>query len=160
MKIFKENFWEQVFINVTSSIIVSAIISLISIAVVIFISIYDPFKKIVEETIPASTLIILILILFVSLIVSILYTVSLKKKAKLNLKKALGIYWDKELNAYCPSCQTLLSNYAFYQTVKNYEPGFKCISCDKIIHFGDEVEPFYRLEDAKKLVREMFEKPR
>ena len=157
MKLFKEKFWEQVFVNVTSGIIVSAIISIISITIVILISIYDPLKKIIEENVPTSTLTAFILILFVSLVLSILYAVSLKKKSKLNLKKALGLYWDKELNAYCSSCKTLLSNYAFYQTIKNYEPGFKCIGCGKIIHLSDENNSFYRLENAKIIVKEVFE---
>lgn len=153
MKILNKDFWGEVFTKVFSNVIVSIIISIITIVFFIIISIYDPFKKLVEENIPVSSLIIIIFILLISLISSIMYVGSLKKKLSQKLKSILGVYWDKELNIYCPSCKSMLTNYAFYDTGRKHEPGIKCIKCNQILHFSDEKKRFYDLGEAKQIVR-------
>jgi len=155
MKIFKGNFWDQVFIRVTSGLLVSLITALLSVALIIAIAIYDPLKKIVEENVPISILIILIIILLVLLSLSFLYILNLKRKLNLNLHRALGAYWDNELNPYCPACKTMLTNYQVYETIKNYEFGMKCISCDNVVHFCDEVKRYYELDSAKQIVKKI-----
>lgn len=156
MRIFETSFWEKVLVNVTSNVIVSLLIALLSVVTVIFISIYDPLHRIIEKNVPISTLLILILVLFVLLILCLSYIVSIKRKAKLNLRIALGAYWDKELNPYCPSCKTMLTNYGVYETLRKFERGMECISCKKIIFFGDEAEQCYDLNKARKKVSELF----
>ena len=158
MKIFKENFWEQVFIKVTSNIIVSLVTFLVTIAIVILISIYDPLKNILAQYLSISVLIVLLLILIILLGLSITYISFLRKQLKPSLIIVFGIYWDKKCNPYCPSCKTLLTNYAFYSSGNRHLPGMKCISCDKVIHFSDEFDLFHKLGEARKIVQEIFDK--
>jgi|APLow6443716910_1056828.scaffolds.fasta_scaffold75905_1 hypothetical protein len=158
MKFFKENFWEQVFIKVTSSLIVSLITSILTIVVIILISIYDPLKIIIKENVSLTVLIIFILILILLLALSTIYVFYLRKQLKPNLITAFGVYWDNNVNAYCPSCKTMLTNYAFYDTGRKHQPGIKCISCEKLIHFSDENKRFYDLGEAKQIVQEIFNK--
>lgn len=158
MKINKENFWEQVRIRVTSSIVVTTITSIFSILIIVLISIYDPFTKILQKYISFSILIVLLLVLFVALILSLIYIIYLKKKLKPSLIKSLGVYWDEELNPYCPSCKTLLSNYAYYGNGSKHHPGMKCIACDKLIQFSDESKIFYELGEARSIVQGIIKK--
>lgn len=158
MKIFKENFWEQVSIKVTSSLIVSVVTFLVTITIVILISIYDPLKNILEQYVSISVLIILLLILIIFLLLSSTYIFYLRKQLKPHLIITFGVYWDNKCNPYCPSCKTLLTNYAFYSSGHRYLPGMKCISCDKVISFSDESDLFHKLDEAKQIVQDIFDK--
>ncbi len=61
-----------------------------------------------------------------------------------------GVYWDKNKEAYCPACQTLLSRY----TEAKYESGepyyyFHCIKCNKLVYLKDDAV-FIKIQDARK----------
>jgi hypothetical protein len=51
-------------------------------------------------------------------------------RKKLKRIPAFGVLWDQKYNAYCPSCEKLLSNYNNRYRLNNIEgPGFLCIHC-------------------------------
>lgn len=124
----------------------------------ILVSIYDPFKKLLEQYVSITILALMIFFLIISLIIGLFYIFHLKRQLKPNLILALGVYWDKKVNPYCPSCKTLLSNYGFYDTGSRRHPGMKCIKCNIVIHFSDETKIFYELKEAKQFVQAVLEK--
>lgn len=153
-----ENLWEKIVIEAASNSIKSLVVICLSALGVVLISVFNPLAEILNENVPKSILLLLPLSLLLLLLLSVLYIFYLHKKLKIELKQALGVYWDKNLNTYCPSCKKLLSNYAYYEAgIKNY-PGFKCINCKDVIRISDGKNVFLNLEEAKEIVKNLFEK--
>lgn len=148
-----KNFLEQVLIKTTSSLIVTLITSLLSILVVIFLAIKDPLSQIIYSNVPKTILLLTPFILLILFIFSILYINHLRKKLKKNLFSAFGVYWDKNLIPYCPSCKTILSNYGFYSGGRKNYPGFICIKCDSVIRLSDVEKIFMSYEEAKEKLK-------
>ena len=79
---------------------------------------------------------------------------SSQQPSDIEFYKDFGVLWDNNLIPHCPSCKTMLSNYANYHIGNNvFRPGLKCISCDSILYFFDESHFHISLEEAKKQVR-------
>gem|GEM_PF-6458563 len=116
-----------------------------------WLSIQDPLADIVISKVPKSIVIILPLLLLLSLILAVSYIIILRKKLNDKLVSCCGVYWDKNLNVYCPSCQKLLGNYAYY----NNKPAFRCINCNKVINLSDEEKRFMTLDEAKEKVKRL-----
>ncbi len=84
---------------------------------------------------------------------------SLRKKVKFKAK--YGVYWDSELNPYCPICKTPLSleklpnqQEILYQTSPVYrmlkKPRLYCSKCDKYFSLISDSGISISLVDAKK----------
>lgn len=116
-----------------------------------WLAIRDPLADIVTSKVPKSIVITIPSLLLLSLILALSYIFYLRKKLKVKLFIAFGVYWDNDLNPYCSSCQKLLSNYAYYGRSVNFKghPGFKCFNCDKTVHLSDEKNIFITIEGAK-----------
>lgn len=153
-----KSIWEQILVRTTSSLIVSSIISLLSIIVIIWLSIKDPLSQLIYNNVPKTILLLLPLVLFLLLSLSIVYIIYLRKKIKKNLFSAFGVYWDKDLNVYCPSCKTMLSNYAFYESGRKHHPGFKCIKCNSVVRLSDDEHIFMKYDEAKERIKNNIKK--
>jgi len=55
------------------------------------------------------------------------WVIILYRSRQLTLR--FGLYWDKDLNPYCPVCQSPLGAYGDYMTGR----GFNCIKCNEIV---------------------------
>lgn len=105
----------------------------------------DDVKSIWNNLTPGKLMfyIILILILFAffsSIFRRLRYGIPRKWIAK------LGLYWDKEINPYCPKCRMLLHGVAQCCDVLH------CPNCDQNfnLRFGNKI---YALEDAVKDIK-------
>jgi hypothetical protein len=68
-----------------------------------------------------------------------------------------GVYWDKDFNPHCPSCQKLLSNYAFYVTDASHSsPGFLCVNCKNVIRLSDSEKIFMNIDEAKEKAKAFY----
>lgn len=153
-----KNFWEQVLIRVSSSLLISLGSALGTSALVVWLAIDDSLSDFVFRYVPKTILLILPLVILLLLLLALSYIIILRKKIKGELKQALGVYWDKELNPYCPACKSILSNYAFHRSGSKYFPGFKCIKCKDIIHLSGETKMFIEISEAKEVVKNLFNK--
>ena len=153
-----DELWEKILIETISNSIKSLVVICLSALGVVLVSIYNPLSKILVENVPQTILLFLLLSLLMLLVASTLYIISLRKKIKSGLKQALNVYWDKDLNTYCPSCKKLLSNYGFYQLGLKNHPGFKCVNCKEIITMSDGKEIFMSLAEAKEIAQNLFNK--
>jgi len=69
-----------------------------------------------------------------------------------NLIPKCGVLWDKNKEAYCPACQTLLSQGTFYNSTADKFYHYKCIKCDNTIRLMYEGKDIL-LDEAKKLLQ-------
>jgi|ERR1035437_701987 hypothetical protein len=154
-----ENFWEKVLVEVGSNSIKSIIVIILTALMVLLAAIYNPLLAVIKKYVPLTILFILLLSLIILLLISFFYILHLRRMLKSELKSALGVYWDKNLNPYCPSCKKYLGNYAMYPTADyKYYPGFKCISCKDVIRLSDGIDIFMDFEEAKKRIENLFNK--
>ena len=119
-----DSLWEKIVIETASNSIKSLVVICLSALGVVLISVYNPLAEIYSAKVSKSIQLLLPLSLLLLLLISVSYIIHLRKKLKIELKQALGVYWDKELNVYCPSCKKLLSNYAYYEAGRKFSPGF------------------------------------
>ena len=115
-----ENIWEKIIIETTSSSIKSLVIISLSALGVVLLEVYNPLAEIYSSKVSITIQLLLPLSLLLLLILSISYNYHLYKTLKNKLEFSCGIYWDKYLNPYCPSCKKNLGNYAFYN-IGNFE---------------------------------------
>ena len=62
-----------------------------------------------------------------------------------------GVLWDKKKEAYCPACETVLSEYWEESSPGNPVCEFKCMKCNhhvRLMHLGKNIS----LPDAQKLL--------
>ena len=149
---------EKIVIETTSNLIKSLVVVCLTAFGVILVTVYNPLTEILNTIVPKATLLLLLLSLILLLLLSVSYIVYLNKKLKNKLRQALGVYWDKEFNPYCPSCKNLLGNYAFYTAGTKMRPGFKCISCSDVVRMSDGENMFLALEEAKEIIKIKFNK--
>lgn len=150
----KDDLWEKIVIETASNSIKSLVVICLSALGVVLISVYNPLAEMYFAKVPKTILLLLPLSLLLLLLLSVSYIIFLRKKLKINLHRALGAYWDNQLNTYCPSCKNLLTNYAFYETIRNYEPGYKCIHCKETVHLSDGSKCFLSYEEAVNIIKE------
>jgi len=84
----------------------------------------------------------------------LLHNRSKNKRADIHLQllPKFGIYWDKDKQAYCPSCKTLLSDYRpFVHASGKTSYLYHCIKCDKMIPLTDGEHPITLNDALKKL---------
>jgi len=141
---------EELKIGTTKELLAILVPALVTMLVTVWISIQDPLADIVLEKVPRSVLVLLPIVMLLLLALAGLYIFHLRRKLKPKLRIALGVYWDRELNPYCPSCQKLLGNYAFYPAgLKKGSPGFKCVSCKEIIRLSGDEKIFMTFDEAR-----------
>ena len=153
-----DNFWEKIVIETSSNSIKSLVVICLSALSVVLISVYNPLAEIYFSKVPKSILLLLPLSLLLLLILSVSYIVYLRKKLRIELKQALGVYWDRDLNPYCPSCKKLLSNYAYYEAGRKHLPGFKRINCKDVVRLSEGEKMFLSIEEARDIVKSLFNK--
>jgi len=86
----------------------------------------------------------------------IFWNIALRKKNKLEAK--FGVYWDSELNPYCPICKTLLilEDLPVTETIRSKfsllseKPCLYCSKCDKYFSLRNDYGLPMSLGDAKK----------
>lgn len=84
---------------------------------------------------------------------------SLRKRLKAKLKSSFGMLWDRDANPYCPACQKRLTNYRVdyaESLMIRGAPGFKCLSCDRIVFIEYEPDTYYDLPKVKQIVKSQF----
>lgn len=133
-----------------TTILTVLVSGLVTMLVTIWLSIRDPMADIVISTVPKSVVVILPLLLLSSLILAVSYIFYLRNKLKDKLFISFGIYWDNNLNPYCPTCQKLLSNYALYKDASGHSrPGLFCINCKHVVRISDGETIFMAIDEAK-----------
>ena len=153
-----DSLWEKIVIETASNSIKSLVVICLSALGVVLVSVYNPLVDLYFANVPKSILLLLPLSLLLLLILSVSYIFYLRKKLKVELKQALGVYWDKELNPYCPSCKKLLGNYAYYEAGRKHSPGYKCINCNDVIRISDGEKMFLGIGEAREIVKNLFAK--
>lgn len=118
-------------------------------------SIYNTVIPVIVPTIvqqlPKIVLLQLLSVAVILLFLLFALSALLYFKYKTKLTPKFGVYWDKNNEAFCPSCEKPLSNYALYDFKKNGVGvyAFRCVKCDKYValsHNGN----FINFDDAKK----------
>ncbi|HEY8085128.1 MAG TPA: hypothetical protein VIE69_05950 [Methylophilaceae bacterium] len=91
---------------------------------------------------------IILALLLSSLLMNIIFAVliwSMNKRPMFVLK--YGIYWDKDKNAHCPSCQKPVATYGEYSAGK----GYYCKPCKKVFPLadasGNDIDPAKALSE-------------
>lgn len=138
--------------------IIEKLLLLLWVLLVPFILWFKDFLSNISQNFSKEFLLIVSLMLLSTSVLLFSRVIRLRKRLKNDLIQAVGVYWDKNLNTYCPSCKKLLSNYAFYLIGSKYVPGFKCISCNDVIHMSDDEKIFLKIEEAREIVKDLFNK--
>ncbi len=99
------------------------------------------------EQIPSK---ILLTLLTLSILINlILVSFIIYSHFKNKLIPKFGLLWDKNKEAYCPACETLLSEYFAWDSSPEKEYGFMCLKCKQRIYLTHKGKPF-SLEEAQK----------
>lgn len=89
-------------------------------------------------------IILFVLSLALSLAVYLHYRKSLIPKC--------GVLWDKNKEAYCPACQTLLSQGTIFNSATQKSYHYECIKCNKRISLKYNGK-YILLDEAQKLLK-------
>ena len=108
------------------------------------------FPIIIQE-LPKTVLLKLLLVATILLVLSWFLSFALYLEHKRKLTPKCGVLWDKKKEAYCPACETVLSEYWEQQSSDDPVCEFKCMKCDchiRLMHLGKNIS----LSDAQKLL--------
>ncbi len=105
----------------------------------------------VSEVTPKRALWALLGLLAIAAILECAYIVELRRRLKLKLKPRFGVYWDRELTPYCPSCSKVLV-YIKDSAAFSHVWGFKCVQCSTFIPLNDDDGRPIEITDAKRLL--------
>jgi hypothetical protein len=152
--------------NIIASILKNLLLTILALIGTAIVSLWLIFEPVLlrfllplqESTIFAAGWSIVILSLL--LLLTTAYIIYLHKESKSKLFFACGVFWDKDFNPLCPSCQKPLGNYGFRSNNSlkrpRNNPGCRCLSCNKIVYFSDEKDILMTLEHAKEKAKRIF----
>ncbi len=118
----------------------------------------DSYKKLFP-TIPYKWQLLIWLLIIVLILLAFTYRKAFPKPKKKNfikpeLKLALGAFWDKEFNPYCPKCKTPLTNYVPRPINKGFGWSFECITCKNPIFLFEGEKKNLKIEEAIQILKE------
>lgn len=144
--------------TISITVVLTSLVSgLATVSAAIWLAIRDPLANIVLQHVPKSLLLILPLLLLLLLISSVSYIFFLRKKLANKLFSACDVYWDKDFNPHCPSCQKLLSNYNSYEIrTHDFRPGYFCVSCKEKVFLSDGEKMYININEAKEKAKEIY----
>jgi hypothetical protein len=142
--------------TITSTTITLLLTSLSGLFGILLGSIYSEIVPIILPTLtqqlPITVLLKILSVAIILFFLSVVLTIFVYLNYKPKYKARFGILWDKDKQAYCPSCKTLLSNYQpFVHSSVKTSYMYNCIKCDRMIPINDKGMPI-TLEDAIKKI--------
>jgi len=85
----------------------------------------------IEKSVPKRALLTLLVL---SVLVNVLLAIYIiYQSRKSTLTPRFGVYWDRNRNAFCPVCMSLMSSYGEYAA----GTGFYCTKCEEIIELRE-----------------------
>ena len=130
--------------------LISAIIGFLGLLIgTLFPTTFQKIFPTIVEKVPKAVLFQLLLVAIILFVLSLFLTLVIYLKYRTKLIPKCGVLWDKNKEAYCPACKTVLSEYSEQETPPIYE--FRCINCNSDIRLSYYGKPI-SLNDAQKLI--------
>jgi len=108
------------------------------------------YLQTILEPIPKQLLLKLLLAATIIIFFLVALSFFFYTKSKTKLTPKFGVFWDKNKEAYCPSCEKLLSEYSEHHSPAICE--FRCIKCStsiRLMNMGN----FISLSEAQELLK-------
>jgi amino acid transporter len=142
--------------NIKEATTIQIVSALFGFLILLFGSIYSDvlpiILPIVIQELPKTVLLkiasLATILFLLSAVLSLVFYLKLKNK----LHSRFGVKWDKEKQAYCPTCESLLTRYSAYKndSGKILYFYFQCLECKSSVYLKDDSANHLTLQDAQK----------